>query len=110
MALTKTTYINTELDWAEVQLISWRQYVDSNPLHTLKDRVEYKETKAGGVMPMIVATIEAQGKFVQETMKNYLALLEQVEKLREKEAAKKVPVRGGVELGSMAEDFLKSRK
>jgi hypothetical protein len=110
MALTKTTYINTELDWAEVQLISWRQYVDANPLHILKDRVEYKETKGGGVMPMIVATIEAQGKFVQETMKNYLALLEQVEKLREKEEAKKIPVRGGVELGSMAEDFLKGRK
>jgi hypothetical protein len=43
-------------------------------------------------------------------MKNYLALLEQVEKLREKEEAKVVPVRGGVELGSMAEDFLKGRK
>jgi hypothetical protein len=25
--------------------------------------------QSGGVMPMIVATIEAQGKFVQETMK-----------------------------------------
>jgi hypothetical protein len=43
-------------------------------------------------------------------MKNYLALLEQVEKLREKEEAKAVPVRGGAELGSMAEDFLKGRK
>ena len=61
-------------------------------------------------MPMVIASIESQGKFVQETMKNYLALLEQVEKLREKEEAKKVDVRGGVELGSMAEEFLKGRK
>jgi len=110
MAVKKTTYINTELDWAEEQLSSWKQYVDANPLHTLEDRIKWKETKAGGAMPMVIASIEAQGKFVQETMKNYLALLEQVEKLREKEEAKVVPVRGGVELGSMAEDFLKGRK
>lgn len=110
MALSKTTYINAELDWAETQLTSWKNYIDANPLHEMKDRVEYKETRAGGVMPMIVATIEAQGKFVQETMKNYLALLEQVDKLREKEATKKVAVRGDVELGSMADEFLERRK
>jgi hypothetical protein len=48
-------------------------------------------------------------KFVQETMKNYLALLEVVEKLRTMEESK-VEVRGKGELSSMAEDFLKSRK
>ena len=58
---------------------------------------------------MVIASIEAQGKFIQETMKNYLALLEVVDKLREKEESK-VEVRGGVELGAMAEDFLKGRK
>jgi hypothetical protein len=89
MALTKKTYINTELEWAETQLEAWRSYVDANLLHTLVDRVQYKETKGGGVMPMIVATIEAQGKFVQETMKNYLSLLEVVDDLRNKEEAKK---------------------
>jgi len=109
MALKKTTYINTELEWAEEQLKSWRQYVDANPMHELKDRIEWKPTGKGGLLPMVIASIEAQGKFIQETMKNYLALLEQVEKLREKEEAKVVPVRGGVELGSMAEDFLKGR-
>lgn len=109
MAVTKTTYVNAELDWAETQLTSWKNYVDNNPLHEMKDRVEYKETRTGGVMPMIVATIEAQGKFVQETMKNYLALLEQVEKLREKEESKKVAVRGDVQLGSMADEFLTKR-
>jgi hypothetical protein len=109
MALKKTTYINTELDWAEQQLSSWKEYVDANPLHLLKDRIEWKPTAKGGMLPMVIASIEAQGKFVQETMKNYLALLEQVDKLREKEEAKKVETRGGAELGSMAEDFLKGR-
>ena len=110
MAVKKNTYINTELDWAEAQLASWKEYVDANPLHLLKDRIEWKPTAKGGMLPMVIASIESQGKFVQETMKNYLALLEQVDKLREKEEAKKIPVRGDVELGSMAEDFLKSRR
>lgn len=87
--ITKTTYVNAELDWAEQQLASWKAYVDANPLHELKDRIEWKPTAKGGMLPMVIASIEAQGKFIQETMKNYLALLEVVEKLREKEEAKK---------------------
>ena len=107
--ITKTTYVNAELDWAEEQLKSWKAYVDANPLHELKDRIEWKPTAKGGMLPMVIASIEAQGKFIQETMKNYLALLEVVEKLREKEEAK-VEIRGKGELSSMAEDFLKSRR
>ena len=109
MAVKKNTYVSAELDWAEQQLSSWKEYVDANPLHLLKDRIEWKPTAKGGMLPMVIASIESQGKFVQETMKNYLALLEQVDKLREKEEAKKVETRGGAELSSQAEDFLKSR-
>jgi len=107
--IKKTTYINTELEWAEQQLTSWKAYVDANPLHELKDRIEWKPTAKGGMLPMVIASIEAQGKFIQETMKNYLALLEVVEELREKEEAK-VEIRGSGELSTMAEDFLKSRR
>ena len=107
-AIKKTTYINTELEWAEEQLKSWRAYVDANPMHELKDRIEWKPTAKGGMLPMVIASIESQGKFIQETMKNYLALLEVVDKLREKEEAK-VEVRGGSALGSKAEKFLKAR-
>ncbi len=107
--IKKTTYINTELDWAEQQLTSWKQYVDANPLHELKDRIEWKPTAKGGMLPMVIASIEAQGKFIQETMKNYLALLEVVDKLRKIEEAK-VEVRGNGEMSVMAEDFLKSRR
>ena len=110
MAVRKTTYIDVELDWAETQLASWKQYVDANPLHELKDRIEWKPTAKGGLLPMVIASIESQGKFVQETMKNYLALLKEVDVMREKQEAKKVETRGGAELGSMAEEFLKGRK
>jgi hypothetical protein len=109
MAVRKTTYIDVELDWAETQLASWKQYVDANPLHELKDRIEWKPTAKGGMLPMVIASIESQGKFVQETMKNYLSLLKEVDVMREKQEAKKVETRGGAELSSQAEDFLKSR-
>ena len=110
MAVRKNTYIDVELDWAETQLASWKQYVDANPLHELKDRIEWKPTAKGGMLPMVIASIESQGKFVQETMKNYLALLKEVDVMREKQEAKKIETRGGAELGSMAEEFLKGRK
>ena len=74
--------------WAEEQLKSWKAYVDKNPLDLLKDRIEWRPTKTG-TMPMVVASIENQGKFIQDTMKNYLSLLEVVNNLREKEEAKK---------------------
>lgn len=105
----KTTYISVELDWAEQQLQSWKAYVDANPLHTLKDRIEWKPTSKGGMLPMVIASIEAQGKFLQETMKNYLALLEVVDKLRKIEEAK-VEVRGNGGMSTMAEEWLKNRK
>ena len=86
----KNNFITEDLDWAENQLASWKAYVDANPLHELRDRIEWKPTSKGGTMPMVVASIEQQGKFIQETMKNYLSLLEVVNNLREKEEAKKV--------------------
>ena len=107
--IKKTTYVNTELEWAESQLKTWKAYVDANPLHELKDRIEWKPTAKGGMLPMVIASIEAQGKFVQETMKNYLALVEVVDKLRNMEEAK-VEVRGNGEMSSMAESWVRNRK
>lgn len=89
MAKKKNSFITEELEWAENQLSTWKEYVDANPLHLLKDRIEWKPTARGGTMPMVIASIEQQGKFIQDTMKNYLALLEIVDKLREKEEVKK---------------------
>lgn len=105
----KNNYVTAELDWAETQLENWKAYVENNPVNMLKDRVVWKEVK-GCQVPQVVASIEAQGKFIQETMKNYLALLEIVDKLREKEEAKKVETRSGFELTGQAEEFLKSRE
>jgi hypothetical protein len=98
----KTTFIDIELQWAESQLKTWRAYVDANPIDKLRDRIEYKPTARGGVMPMVIASIEQQGKFIQETMKNYLALLKEVDAMRTAEVAK-IEARGkGVVTGQAA--------
>lgn len=94
MATKKNNYITAELDFAEEQLAAWKQYVLDHPVDKLKDRIEWKQTGKGGMMPMVIASIEAQGKFIQETMKNYLSLLEVVNNLREREEAK-IEARGG---------------
>jgi uncharacterized protein YlxP (DUF503 family) len=106
--VNKTTYINTELEWAEEQLQSWKEYIDTHPLHTMTDRMEWKVMANGGTLPIIIASIEAQGKFIQETMKNYLALLEVVDNLRSKEETK-IEVRGKAKLGTQAQQFLDNR-
>lgn len=86
--MAKSKYINAELDWAESKLEQWRDYMDDNPIHVLHDRVEYEETKSGTKVK-VIATIETQGKYIQEMMKNYLSLLAEVDKLRAVEEAKK---------------------
>lgn len=85
----KQIFIDVELAWAEDQLASWKSYIDANPLHELRDRIEWKPTAKGGTMPMVIASIEQQGKFIQDTMKNYLALLKEVDVMRSIEEAKK---------------------
>lgn len=89
MAKSKAnSYINVELEWAESQLKSWREYVDANPLHLIEDRWGKKEMSKGGYAWVVTGTREQQIKMIQETMVKYLQLLEIVDKLREKEEAK----------------------
>lgn len=103
------SYINTELDWAEEQLITWKKYIDANPIHELKDRIEWKPTSRGGSMPMVIASIEQQLKAITELMTKYLTLLEVVDKLREKEEAK-IQTRGDSEINGLMQGMLKNKQ
>lgn len=89
MAKRVNTYIKAELDWAESKLQEWQEYIDANPIHELEDRTENEYGKGETVKVKVIATIETQGKYIQEMMKNYLSLLSVVDGLREKEEAKK---------------------
>ena len=101
MAVAKKLFVGAELEWAEEQLASWKEYVDKHPLPELKDRIEWKATARGGTMPMVIASIESQGKFIQETMKNYLNLLKEVDNMRALEEEKKIKARGVDSLSPM---------
>lgn len=97
MAGKKKTFVEVDLRWAEEQLATWKAYIDAHPFETLVDRMAYKETARGGVIPTIVANIESQIKSLRETMKDYLALLKEVDVMREAED-KKREIRGGDDL------------
>lgn len=84
----KNSFINAELDWAEKKLHQWQEYIDENPIHLLQDRIEWEES-ARGSKAKVIATIEQQGKYIQDMMKNYLSLLAEVDKMRELEEQKK---------------------
>ena len=90
----KEVFVGVELEWAEKQLQEWKEYVDVNPLVALKDRVGYKSTANGGQIPYVISSIEQQGKFLQDTIKNYLNLLKQVDDMRKMEEEKKIKARG----------------
>jgi hypothetical protein len=106
----KALLIEYELEFLEKQLSELKEYIEANPYSTLTDRMAYKETKQGGLIPTLVANKESQRKDLTQALKDYAEILRTVDAMREKQEAKAVPVRGDVQLGAMAEDFLKGRK
>jgi hypothetical protein len=110
MAVRKQqSYIEYELEFLEEKLIELKQYIKDNPFNNLSDRMAYKETKGGGVIPICVANKEAQRKDLTQALKDYADILRTVDAMREKQEAK-VEIRGNVEIGSMAEKFIKNRR
>jgi hypothetical protein len=94
MAVKKNIYVEAELEWAEQQIIQWKEYVDTHPLSSLQDRVGMKPTARGGMIPYVISSIEQQGKFLQDTMEKYLKLLAEVNRMRALEEEKKIKARG----------------
>ena len=94
MAVKQNSYINSELEFAELSLKQWREYIEANPIPKIEDRWGKKEMPKGGHAWVVTASAESQIKCVQDTLTKYLQLLEVVDKLREKEAAKKIETRG----------------
>lgn len=95
MASKKNNYVSVELEFAEKQLQEWRKYMEDNPINEITDRWGKKEMPKGGFAMVVTSTAEQQIKCVQDTMVKYLQLLEQVDKLREKEQAVELAAKGG---------------
>jgi len=104
----KPLLIEYELEFLETKLEELKEYIKANPYSTLSDRMAYKETKGGGIIPVCIANKETQRKDLTQALKDYAEILRTVDAMREREQ-NKIEVRGRVELGTQAEEFLKSR-
>ena len=90
MATTKKALlIEYELEFLENQLAELKKYIEANPYSSLADRMSYKETKNGGVIPMCVANKESQRKDLTQALKDYAEILRTVDSMREKDEQKK---------------------
>ena len=90
----KDNYIEYELEFLETKLEELKDYIVANPFNELKDRMAYKETKGGGVIPICVANKEAQRKDLTQALKDYAEILRTVDSMRQKEEEKQKSVRG----------------
>lgn len=105
----KALLIEYELEFLENQLAELKEYIEANPYSQLADRMNYKETKNGGIIQLCVANKESQRKDLTQALKDYAEILRTVDSMREKETSK-IEVRGKVELGHRAKKFLENRK
>ena len=108
-AAKKTLYITAELDFAEENLARWRQDIENEPYDKIEDRKEMQKTKTGGSFLAVVQTKEAIKKSQRDTLKEYIALLAEVNRLREVEEKKKVEVRGNGSMSGGAAKWLETR-
>ena len=94
---TKKTYITEDLEFAELQLASWKQYILDNPIDKITDRRGEKEMPNGQIAKnAILSTKEQIIKSVQDMMEKYLRMLSVIDELRSREEAKQTKVRGNV--------------
>jgi hypothetical protein len=89
MAKKTQLLIEYELDFLEEKLKELKEYIQKNPFDKLADRMAYKETKGGGLIPICVANKEAQRKDLTQALKDYAEILRTVESMRLADEAKK---------------------
>lgn len=109
MAVKKTTLlIEYELEFLETKLQELKDYIEANPFSKLSDRINFKETRNGGIVQTVVASKEMQRKDLTQALKDYADILRTVEAMREKEEAK-IESRGKGEINGQASKWLKGK-
>jgi hypothetical protein len=96
--VAKSKYATVKIEWAKAQLDKWQAYIDANPYDEVTDRITLKETKNGGVIPITSASIEQQQKNQRDTMKEFLDLLAQVQRLEKDEEVASTEMYGGAKV------------
>jgi hypothetical protein len=85
---TSNSYIGMELEWLEKKAAEIREYCNQ-PIHKITDRKDGQR---------VIAKKEEIIKSIRETLKDYILIVEALDRLREKDAAKGPDVRGDQEL------------
>lgn len=102
MPVKNEIYSKTTLDWCKQKVEDWMTYVDANPFHKLVDRIEWKPTSKGGLLPMVIATKESQIKCLRDTMKEALIMLEHIRKIEDR--VNSTTLRGDVDMPEMMKE------
>lgn len=105
----KNNYIEEELAWLTLKAAQIKKYVDEPPMHELSDRIETLNGPTGP-SEKIAATVEAQLKSKRDALKDYTLILEAIDKLREKEEAKKIEARGNTSMNGLMSSQLQANK
>jgi len=105
----KALLIEYELEFLEEKLKELKEYIKANPFDKLADRMAYKETKGGGLIPICISNKENQRKDLTQALKDYAEILRTVDSMRTAEESK-VEIRGKGELSGQAAEFMKDRK
>lgn len=103
----KVNYVLSELDWLEVKIKDMRAYVDNHPFEKLTDRTEIVMSAKGTPVIKITATIEAQIRELRATLKDFIAMLSDVNRLRQERAEAQVEIRGGGEISGLMRNQIK---
>lgn len=99
MAVKKqSAYLNSKVDWLRKKADEMQKYVDDRPLDKLVDRIEWKPTAKGGMIPMVIQSIEGQVKLIKEIIKELPVILEAIDKLEEIEETKQKVAKGDQQL------------
>jgi len=85
------TYIGMELEWLDKKAEEIREYCNQ-PIHKIVDRKDGNK---------VISKKEEIIKSIRETLKDYILIIEAIDRLREVEAAKGPDVRGDQELSPM---------
>ncbi len=109
MPTKKNNYIGEDLDWLEAKAEEIKTFIDNTSYSGIEDRIVDLQTAMGGSNEKVAATKEAIQKSYREALKEYASIIEVINNLREKEAAK-IETRGKQELSLQAKKFLTERR
>lgn len=103
MAKKRELLITDELNTYEQMVEESIAYVKSIKLSELEDRIEWKPTGKGGMMPMVIASKESQVKSYFDSMEKIPKLLNGLDELRNKYADVIKETRGDVSVPALFE-------